>query len=181
MSPGAETDAPEPPGSDFVPPVVPGARVPAYTLAERLLIQICLILFTLMILATLTQVLVRYVLKVPLDWTEESARVLFVLSMVMSMAFAYREREHVVVDFLFEGLRPGPKRALGLVFNLAIMGLLVFWIRGAWRLASINWNSRLVTLPFFRVGYFYAWEVLAIALLLLYVVLDTARLARDGR
>lgn len=138
-------------------------------------------LFVAMILATLAQVVFRYVLEIPVPWTEEAARALFVLSMVMSMAFAYREREHIVVDFLFVKLSPVSQRRLGLVFNLAILAFLAAWARGAWRLAEINWNSTLVTIPFFRVAYFYIWEVAAILLFLLYVVLDTiARVRGEG-
>ena len=171
----------DPPGSDFEPPSAAAARTPAYTLAERLLIRLCLLLFSAMIVATLAQILFRYVLQLPLPWTEEAARALFVLSMVMSMAFAYREREHIVVDFLFDQMPAPVRRWLGFVFDVAIIGFLVFWARGAWRLAELTWNSRLITISFFRVGYFYAWEVAAIALLLLYVLLDMARRARGGR
>ena len=168
-------------GTDFGPSAPGGRRGPPYSRAERALIGLCLAMFVAMILATLAQILFRYVLELPLAWTEEAARALFVLSMVMSIAFAYRKREHIIVDFLFDRLPPAWQRWLGLVFNLFILAFLAFWARGAWRLAELNWGSNLIAIPFFRVGYFYVWELAAIALLFLYVVLDTlARLKGES-
>ncbi|MCB1384756.1 MAG: TRAP transporter small permease [Nitratireductor sp.] len=160
------------PGVDFDPPAG-GVPQVSYSPPERMLIWLCLAAFCAMILAALGQVVFRYVLEIPVAWTEEAARVLFVLCMVMSIAFAYREHEHVVVDFLFAGFPAGIQRGLALVFNLCIVAFLGFWARGAWRLAELNWNSTLTTIPFFRVSYFYIWELAAIGLLFLYVLLDT--------
>lgn len=182
MTPQTEREAArDAPGADFGPGLPAAPTLPRYTLAERGLVGLCMAMFVAMIFATLAQVVFRYVLEIAVPWTEEAARALFVLSMVMSMAFAYREREHIVVDFLFVKLSPVAQRRLGLVFDLAILGFLAAWARGAWRLAEINWNSTLVTIPFFRVAYFYVWEVAAILLFLLYVLLDAvARVRGEG-
>lgn len=183
---GGRKAAPAPPtgvpGADFGPAGPDPGRVPSYGRTERLLIGLCLIMFCAMIAATLAQILFRYVLEIPVAWTEEAARALFVLSIVMAIAFAYREREHVVVDFLFAKLPPQAQRWLGALFNLLILAFLAFWARGAWRLAELNWGSNLITIPFFRVAYFYIWELAAIALLFVYVLLDlVSRVRGDGR
>jgi len=135
-------------------------------------------MFILMGLSTLAQILFRYFIQSPLPWTEEAARSLFVLSMLMAIAFAYREREHIVVDFLFNKMPARARRIAGIVFNIAILMFLGFWARGAVQLADLNWNSTLITLPFFRVSYFYIWEIAAIVLTAIYVVLNTAALTR---
>lgn len=149
-----------------------------YTLIERILFGSALTMFILMGLSTLAQILFRYFIQTPLPWTEEAARTLFVLSMLMAIAFAYREREHIIVDFLFNKLPAQIRRAAGIGFNIAILAFLGFWARGAIVLAELNWNSTLVTLPFFRVSYFYIWEIGAIALTAIYVLLNTAALVR---
>lgn len=154
---------------------------PGYTRFERVLFAATLAMFIAMILATLTQILFRYFLKITLPWTEEAARSLFVLSMLTGMAFAYREREHVVVDFLFRKLPATIRGFLSVVFSLTILVLLAAWLRGAWQLAVLNWNATLITVPFFRVGYFYLWEMGAIILLATYVLLDLRTALRRGR
>lgn len=152
-----------------------------YTLPERILHAATLSLFVLMGLSTLAQILFRYFLQLPLPWTEEAARVLFVLSMLMAIAFAYREGEHIIVDFLFLKLPGNVRRTVSILFNVAILCFLVTWARGAIQLADLNWGSSLVTLPFFRVSYLYMWEVAAIALTTIYVILDTAALLQGRK
>lgn len=167
-------------GADIGPSASSRSKRQRYTLIEQALIGVCLTMFLAMIVATLGQVLFRYVLEVSVSWTEEAARALFVLSMVMSMAFAYREKEHIVVDFLFARLPPGAQCWLGLVFNFLILAFLAFWARGALRLAELNWGSSLITVPWFRVAYFYVWELAAIALMFLYVLDETRARLRDA-
>lgn len=150
-----------------------GRRQPPYSLFEKAVFGLALGMFVAMILATLAQIVFRYVLEVPVAWTEEAARSLFVLAMLMGIAFAYREGEHVVVDFAFARLPPAVRRRLAILFNLLILGFIAFSARGAWRLAELNWTSTLITIPFFRVAYFYVWQLAALALLFVYVVLDT--------
>ncbi len=137
-------------------------------------------MFVAMILATLGQIIFRYVLEVSVTWTEEVARSLFVLSMLMAIVFAYREREHIIVDFLYANMPPAVQRWLGIVFNLCILAFIAFAARGAWRLAELNWTSTLITVPAFSVAYFYIWQLFALALLFLYVVLDTLARVRGN-
>lgn len=151
-----------------------------YNLFERALFGAAFLMFVAMILATLGQIVFRYVLEVSVTWTEEVARSLFVLSMLMAIVFAYREREHIIVDFLYANMPPVMQRWLGIVFNLCILAFIAFAARGAWRLAELNWTSTLITVPAFSVAYFYIWQLAALALLFLYVILDTRdRLRRD--
>jgi len=172
------TDVAPPEASEGPGP--PAVRVVRYTLLERVLHLVTLVMFIGVLVAALGQVLVRYVLQIPVPWTEELARALFVLSMLTAIAFAYREREHVVVDFLFVRL-PGPlKIAATLLFDAAILLFLAIWARGAVALMDLNWGSTLITLEFFRVGYFYLWELVAIGLMAIYVLLDIARTLRSG-
>lgn len=150
------------------------------TLAERAIEVVTLVMFVAVLLATLAQVFFRYVAEIPVPWTEELARTLFVLAMLTGIALAYREREHVVVDFLFLRLPPPARRIVKLVFDAAILILLVIWARGALALAELNWGSTLITLEFFRVAYFYLWELFAIALMVLYVLIDMVKTVRTG-
>lgn len=163
---------------DFV--ATPARRV-RYTLPERFLDGAAVTMFILMGVCTLAQVLFRYFLHLPAPWTEEAARTLFVLSMLMGIAFAYREGEHIVVDFLFLKLPERARRVVLIGFDIAILMFLAMWARGALQLAQLNWGSRLVTIEFFRVSYFYIWEIGAIALTALYVTLHMAALIRGER
>jgi TRAP-type C4-dicarboxylate transport system permease small subunit len=146
-----------------------------------------LAVFVGMMLATLLQVLARYLLHVALPWTEELARTLFVASMTVGIALAVRRREHIVVDFVFARLLPGTKALASLLFDAAILLFLAVWLWGALVLMELNANAAYVTLPWLRVAYVYAVEAAAIVLMMVFVLADavgqyrTLRIRHTGR
>jgi TRAP-type C4-dicarboxylate transport system permease small subunit len=140
-----------------------------------------LVLFVAMMLATLLQILARYLLYVPLPWTEELARTLFIASMMVGIALAVRRREHIVVDFVFVKLRPGARALASLLFDAAILLFLAVWLRGALLLMEINASATYVTLPWLRVAQIYAVEAAAIGLMMVFVLADAVRQHRSLR
>lgn len=158
----------------------------AATLALRLLdeavVWIATGAFIVMMLAVIGQVFFRYVLEIAVPWTEELARLLFVESMLLSMAVAIRQHEHIVVDFLFNKLSPRLRNIVGALFNLAIIVLLVLLMRGSWDLLMRNWNAQLVSLPWVRVGYVYLGLFISLGLMAFYTALNmTVRLRQENR
>ena len=133
---------------------------------------IAVIAFVGMLLASLGQVLFRYVLEIPVPWTEELARVLFVVSMLFGMAIAIREKEHIVVDFLLLKLSPRGRTYAACLFDALILAFLLAWARGTLGLINLNWNSYLVALSWIRVAYLYIAELLAVALMIAFVLAD---------
>lgn len=142
------------------------------TALSRLTAGIALAMFAVMFALTLAQVLFRYFLHLPVPWTEEAARALFVLATLSGIALAWRDRQHIIVDFLYLQSPLAARRWLSVVFALSILGFLALWARGALDLAQRNWTVRLVTIDWFRVAYYYIWELAMIALLAIYVLSD---------
>jgi TRAP-type transport system small permease protein len=134
-----------------------------------------LVMFVAMMLATLLQILARYFLRVPLPWTEELARTLFVASMTVGIALAVRRREHIVVDFVFVRFLPGTKAMASLVFDAAILLFLAVWLWGALLLIELNADAAYVSLPWLRVAHIYAVEAAAIVLMMAFVLADAVR------
>ena len=140
-----------------------------------------MVAFVGMLLASLGQVLFRYVLEIPVPWTEELARVLFVVSMLLGMAIAIREKEHIVVDFLLLKLTPRWRATAACLFDALILAFLLAWARGSAALIDLNWNSYLVALNCIRVAYLYVAELLAVALMIAFVLTDLLAQARSLR
>jgi TRAP-type C4-dicarboxylate transport system permease small subunit len=137
--------------------------------------------FAVMLVVTLLQVIFRYALTLPLAWTEEAARVLFVLTMFFGIAIAIREREHVVVDFLFNRLPPRWRMVTGLLFETVIVLLLAVIARGTYVLAVQNWDSRLLILDWLTNGQVYLMQLIAILIMIWYVLRSMTRTAADLR
>ena len=137
--------------------------------------------FVVMMLVTLLQVVARYVLHISLPWTEELARTLFLTTMMVGIALAVRRREHIAVDFLFLRLPVSVQVKVHIVFAVGILLFLAVWLRGALRMADVNQMATYVSLPWLRVATTYQVEVAAIALMIVYVLIDLACRVRAVR
>jgi TRAP-type C4-dicarboxylate transport system permease small subunit len=139
---------------------------------DKTLVAIAMVGFIGMLLSTGGQVLFRYVLKIPVPWTEELARILFILSMFLGIAIAIREKEHIVVNFLFKKLNPRAQAVGHIVFDAAILILLCFLARGTLSMVKMMWNSYMIALDWIRTAYLYMGEFIAILFMIFYVVLE---------
>lgn len=137
--------------------------------------------FIVMFGATMLQVVARYVLLIPIPWTEELARILFSWSMLLGIAVGIRRREHVRVEAILERFPAAVRRFLELFFAVAILVLLLSLARGTLLMVQVTWNSHLIALEWVRTGYLYAGQLVAIALMMLALLLETASTFRGRR
>lgn len=75
------------------------------TLTKVLLV----IVLAMMSLVVFAQVIFRYVLELPLFWTEEFARYCLVWASLLGAGVAFKRAEHIAVNFLTERFLPGRK------------------------------------------------------------------------
>lgn len=78
------------------------------------------------------QVISRFVLHSPLDWSEVLTRSAIIWAVMLGVALAFRQGSMIAVEYLREKLHGNPKRALEAVVNLTCIGFLVFlaWMGG---------------------------------------------------
>jgi len=91
------------------------------TLVDKInvvLVKIVTVLFVLMSIACFVQILFRYALKLPLPWTEELARFLFVWVVFIGGAVDVKGKVHVGIDNFVEKLKLKPKR---MVYTISYM------------------------------------------------------------
>ena len=128
-----------------------------------------------MLLSTGGQVLFRYVLQISVPWTEELARILFIITMFLGIAIAIREEEHIVVDFLFKKMSPRAQAAGQILYNTTILIFLCFLARGTVAMVRMTWGSYMIALAWVRTGYLYLGEFMAILFMALYVVIKISK------
>lgn len=141
---------------------------------------VALVLFVAMMLTALFQVVSRFA-QVPAIWTEELARILFVVSSLLAIAVCVRRREHIIVDYFLGEMRPATRRRVVLASDVLVLLLLVVWLRGAFRLYALNAGATYVTVPWIRVQHVFAVEIVAIVAMMLFVLGDMAARAREAR
>lgn len=88
----------------------------------RVLAETAIILVFLAMVATATaQVLARYVLGVPLRWSEELARYLFIWLSFLAAWLAWARREHLGIELLAGSLSARRAQALRILVELAVL------------------------------------------------------------
>jgi TRAP-type transport system small permease protein len=149
-------------------------------LLARVLEAVALVLFVAMMLTALIQVVSRFA-HIPAIWTEELARILFVVSSLLAIAVCVRRREHIIVDYFLGEMSPVTRRRVVLACDVLVLVLLVVWLRGAFRLHALNAGASYVTVPWLRVQHVFAVEIVAIVAMILFVLGDMAARAREAR
>ena len=139
-----------------------------------------MVLLALLVVTTLLQVLSRYVLSKPLDWTEEAARYLFVWVAMLGAGMAAKDRVHFFVDLLLERMPPGLARAVTALTGVVASVFLLAISWAAFELALSNGvqDSPVLTIPM-SIPYFAI--PMGLALMALFAIGDTVQIIRGSR
>lgn len=139
---------------------------------DRLLRGLLALLLGTLTVCVFLQVLVRFVFKHPLPWTEEVARLAFVYSIFVGATLAVRERDHISVDFILVILPPGLRRAVRLAGTVLVA---VFLGAMTWQGILFVRATGVQMTPVLQIPFRYLYVVIPAsgALMLLYLVLGT--------
>lgn len=146
---------------------------------DRLLNTVLIGLVGLLTVTVFLQVLARFVLKVPLPWTEEVTRIAFVYSIFVGAAIGVRERAHLNVDFLLVLLPERLRRVLQLVTQ-ALVGVLLAAI--VWLGVRYVQAAGVQTTPVLLIPFRYVYLVIPVsgALMLVYLIANVVDDLRKG-
>ncbi len=72
------------------------------------------------------QVALRFIFNKPLTWSDELIVILYVFSTFWAGAFLLKEKDHVMLDLVYEHLPPQGKRAFSVAYSLLIGGLFLW-------------------------------------------------------
>jgi TRAP-type C4-dicarboxylate transport system permease small subunit len=93
---------------------------------DRLLKAVLIGLVGVLTICVFLQVLIRFVFKFPIPWTEEVSRIAFVYTIFIGATIAVREKTHINVDFLLVMLPPGVARWVSRVGTTLVAIFLAF-------------------------------------------------------
>lgn len=103
------------------------------------------------------QVVTRFMLEAPADWSEITTRALLIWAVLLGVALAFRHGAMLGVDFLRTLLAAPAQRVLAWVVGVICMGFLgmLAWVGG-----QMVWRVRFQTLPSLEISI--SWVYLAI-------------------
>jgi len=105
--------------------VTPLARIRAFPLEA-----VCVVLLLLICVVVLLQVLSRYLLTVPLSWTEEFARFLLIWMSFLGAVVCLDHKQHLAIDMLTARMPPRFRR---LNANMVQLLLILFMTLCLWK------------------------------------------------
>jgi TRAP-type C4-dicarboxylate transport system permease small subunit len=126
------------------------------------------------------QVLIRFVFRYPLPWTEEIARIAFVYCVFVGATIAVRENSHLSVDFLLVILPKGVARA-AVFLGMFLVG--VFLVFVTWQGIVLVMATGVQMSPVMQLPFKYLYLILPVsgAIMLLYLVTNMLALIRGRR
>ena len=137
---------------------------------NRYVERACVALLALLVIDVWLGVLVRYVIPLPLTFTEELARYLMIWTALLAVSSGIAHREHIGVEFVYSRLPAQVRRWLAVAFDviaLAFFGALFVYGLGF----TIRGFSRVTMIYAIPKGYPFAGVPLAAALASIQLIL----------
>lgn len=104
---------------------------------------IIVILFSLLVLVSFSQVIARYVFNSPLSWSEEMARYIHVWLILITSPICIRKGRHLKLDFLSHSLPFKYKKPLKIIIDLlVVMFYLYIMVIYGWKTVIVNFGSQ---------------------------------------
>jgi TRAP-type C4-dicarboxylate transport system permease small subunit len=147
---------------------------------DRLLKYLLTFLVGLFTASVFLQVLIRFVFKYPLPWTEEVSRIAFVYTIFIGATIAVRRKAHLNIDFLLVILPPKIAQAVKLFGTLLVAVFLGFV---TWQGIEFVRITGVQVTPVMQVPFRYLYLIIPSCggLMLLYLILGAVDELRAGR
>lgn len=143
--------------------------------AVRMAEGIAAAVFALLFLTFVVQVAMRFLFNRPLAWSDELIVVLYILMVFWSAALLLKEKEHVMLDLVYEALPPGGQRIFGLIGAGLTAGLLLVLLPEAFDYVRFMHREKtpVLDIPF---SYVFAPFILFVAVIGLQYIIKFCRL-----
>ncbi len=122
--------------------------------------------YGILFLTFIFQVILRFVFNKPLTWSDELIVILYVFSMFWAGAFLLKEKDHVMLDLLYEHLPPQGKRVFSIAYSVLIGGLFIWAVPASYSYVRfmMRENTPVLDVPFGLVYAAFILFLLAIGL-----------------
>jgi TRAP-type C4-dicarboxylate transport system permease small subunit len=140
---------------------------------DRALKYLLTLLIIILTVSVFLQVLIRFVFKYPLPWTEEVSRIAFVYSIFVGATIAVREKTHLNIDVLLIVLPKEIARVIT-VLGLILVGIFLGFV--TWEGIVLVRATGVQMTPVMQVPFQYLYLVVPVsgAFMFLYLVMELA-------
>lgn len=121
------------------------------------------------------QVLFRYVLDAPLDWSEESSSFAFVWMALLGASIGLKHEEHPSLDIFFRLFPSGIQKLTRMLINLSIIFMLVILFIFGLKL-TISMKLQSTAALGYSVAFVYVVLPISAVIMLIHVIIQTVEL-----
>jgi len=132
------------------------------------------VLIAAMTILVFLQVLCRYLLKAPLDWSEELSTFTFVWMSLLGASIGLRNNEHPRLDLFFNFFSQRMKKIVTLFCNLAILFMLIVLFIYGLKLTT-SMKSQLTAALRYSVSFVYIVLPISSAIMFIHLAIQTVR------
>ena len=157
--------------------VIVGVRARSTPLFTRALEKVCALLMAFMAVLLFIQVVARYLMSSPPEWTEEMARIVFVYVTYIGAAVAIARQAHLKIDLLPNAFPPRLRLMLrigGLLAAIAFLSVVLY--QSSLMLGRLS-HQPLTSLPLSK-SWFFAAVPVGCGLMLLYEIVELGKQVR---
>ena len=108
---------------------------------------ITILFFIIIFIVALSQIVMRWIFRDPIVWSEELIRLMYVWICFIGWTLASRYRTYIRLTFLIDALPPIPKKLIETVNCFLIIVFSVLMVYYGFKLAVIGRSGKTVTLP----------------------------------
>jgi len=126
-----------------------------------------MIALSLIVIIMFLQVIMRYVFKASLAWSDEFSRYCFVWLTFMGMSYAIKNRCHIRIDIL-EAFIPVLKKPFEYIGDLFFLAFAIYMLKPALTTLNLLWNTR-QTSPAMEFPMFYVYMSLFLGFILILI------------
>lgn len=99
---------------------------------------ILIVILSAMTIAVFLQIIFRYVVHLPLFWTEEFARYCLIWASLLGASIALKKKEHIALTYFLERFPAGLAAKLTLIAQVSVVLILAIMIWGGLKLVLIT-------------------------------------------
>lgn len=125
-----------------------------------------LIILNITVAVVFLQVVARYVLKIPISWTEEVARFAFIWMVFVGIAITERQKAHFRITFVVDRCPPSIRYVLWIVGEILVFGALGWLLLESLRFVDMGARQISAAMEL-RLHYVYSALPVAVALAIL--------------
>ncbi|MDR1059407.1 MAG: TRAP transporter small permease [Treponema sp.] len=146
--------------------------------AEKVIDWIAVLFFTIIFFVAMAQIVMRWIFRNPIVWSEELIRLMYVWICYIGWTMASRNRTHICITAFISRLPPSGQKVMQ-TFNCVLVILFsVFMVWFGIKMTEVGGRGMAVTLPI-NFALVYVSAPIANFIILLYQILDIVNIWKE--